>query len=250
MNQHYGMSFPLTSFQFQDIKLKEACWIDKTPYFTRKAIGMWLDYKFPEKSIAKIIERNPHIKRFQVVVKLTTTWGKNNIKKNHEVCDPVGLQLIINKSNQPKAIAFQISAARLVVAYMKGELIPGNTTTEESKDPRQIAFNRFKQIDELPHGEKGSAMKQLAEEFGIAVQTLGGWKTQYQKTGRIEDKRKTTGKKKQIKTMHLSRWKIISRLLDANMPRSDIKKLYGVSDSQIHRIKSKYEKRWFDKNKL
>lgn len=109
----------LMPFIFQEVKLKEACWINNKPHFTRRAIGEWLGYSHPIQAVTKIIERNPHILTFAVVVNLTTTDGKGY---DTQVIDPIGFQLIVNKSNQPKALEFQIAAANLVLAYMRGEI--------------------------------------------------------------------------------------------------------------------------------
>lgn len=65
----------LIPFRFQEVSLKESCWIDKKPYFTRWAIGEWLEYvrPRPDVAIAKIVAKNPHILMFAVVTKLVTT---------------------------------------------------------------------------------------------------------------------------------------------------------------------------------
>jgi hypothetical protein len=115
------MNSNIKPFYFKNIKIQESCWIDGKPYFTRLAIGKFLEYSNPQKAIDKIVERNPHIDNsaWSVTVKMTGTDGKLYDTKLH---DPIALQLIINKSNQPKAIAFQVAVANLVVAYMSGDL--------------------------------------------------------------------------------------------------------------------------------
>ena len=133
------------------------------------------------------------------------------------------------------------------ILYKPIKPIQRNMDDDAQEDPRQIALNRFEQIEGLPYGERGSAMKQLADEFGIAIKTLYGWRTQYKMTGTIEDRRKIIGTKKQIKTMHLDRWKKIADLLEASFSISYIKNLLGVSESQIYRVKSRY-KHWLSEN--
>jgi hypothetical protein len=246
MNQYTGLSFQARSFQFQNIKLNEACWIDGAPYFTSESIGEWLGYKSPEKDIVKIVEKNPIIKDFRQIIILTDRWGKKDNKKTLEVYNPIGLQIIVNDLNQPGVKDFKKSVSRLVNAFVDKKLTPENTIAEQSKDPRQIAINRLKQIEEFPHGEKGYAMQQLADELGVKVNTLGAWKTQYNKTGKIEDKRKTQSARKTIESVHISRWKKILSLLEAERPRSEIKKKLNVSDSQICRVKNRYFKRWIE----
>ena len=111
-------------FNFQEVRLQEACWIDGKPYFTRRAIGEFLEYAQPDFAINWLVKRNPHVKEFATYVNLTCVEGGREVSRKIEVYDPIGLQLIVNKSNQPKAIAFQVAVAKLVVAYLKGEILP------------------------------------------------------------------------------------------------------------------------------
>ena len=133
-------SLHVRSLEFEGRRINEACWINGEPHFTRRAIGEWLEYKFPVQAVTQIVERNPHIREFSTVIKLTstdeypkrrdsvanlatespTTLRAREIKM--EVYNPIGLQLIIFKSSKPKAVAYQVWAARLVKAYMEGRL--------------------------------------------------------------------------------------------------------------------------------
>lgn len=99
----------LVPFQFQDIQLKEACWMNGKPWFTRRAIGEFLGYAgaHARRAVAKIIERNPHIQQFATHVNLTTVEGGRPVTREIEVFDPIGLQLIIFESRQPKATGLQ-----------------------------------------------------------------------------------------------------------------------------------------------
>ncbi len=155
----------LMTFSYEGIRLKESCWIEGKPYFTMLAIGEWLEYKFPQQAIVKIIERNPHINQFRTVVKLTTVEGTRNVTREVEVYDPIGLQLIINKSNQPKAIAFQVAVAHLVYDYVTGNLKPfkwnGDITSALS------------QIISIPAGRKRKLkVLELAKETGKSCSTI------------------------------------------------------------------------------
>lgn len=118
------MDKDIKPFYFKNIKLQESCWIDGKPYFTRLAIGEFLEYSNPQKSIDKIVERYPYLnsQTWSTTVKLTAVEGSRTVERDTRVYDPIALQLIINKSNQPKAIAFQVAVANLVVAYMNGSL--------------------------------------------------------------------------------------------------------------------------------
>ena len=123
-------------FNFQEVRLQEACWIDGKPYYTRRAIGEFLEYTRPQEDIDKLIRRNPHISTFGKKVILTLpeqlpvhpnlgcTQEVRYQTHENEIYDPIGLQLIVNKSNQPKAIKLQVAVAKLVWAYLNGELLP------------------------------------------------------------------------------------------------------------------------------
>lgn len=155
----------MVHFQFEGIALKEACWMDGKPYFSGQAIGEFLEYQEPRKAINKIVERNPHINdlRWSVDVRLTSTDGK---KYKVKVYDPIGLQLIIFESQQPKAIQFKIAAAHLVHAYMTGQLKPSKWVLDRDL----VAAS--KQIMSLPHGRKRAALiRDLAEHQSCSIAT-------------------------------------------------------------------------------
>lgn len=153
----------MVHFQFEGLALQETCWLNGNPYFTRRAIGEWLEAEHPQKYIDKLVERNPHIKTFSVPVKLAATDGK---KYTTEVYDPIGLQLLINKSDLPKAIQFQIAAAHLVYDYMKGKLKPSKWTQQGD------LLSASRQILSLPQGRKRAALvKDLAEREGVDIST-------------------------------------------------------------------------------
>jgi hypothetical protein len=156
----------LLAFQFEGVSLKESCWIAGKPHFTARAIGEWLEYHDPVNAIRHIVSRNHHIKTFSSVVNLSTDQGSRKIVREVEVYDPIGLQLIMNKSNQPKAIAFQVAAAHLVLAYLKGTLVPSKWSAKG--DLRAAS----RQILSLPDGRKrGSLVRDLAEREGVSLNT-------------------------------------------------------------------------------
>ena len=180
----------LIAFKFQEVSLQEACWIDGKPYFTRRAIGEWLGYKNPRDAIDKIIARNPHIDcpvppklggtagRYQwsrTVPKLGTVDGK---KYDTRVYDPIGLQLIVFESRQPKAIAYKIAVANLVWAFMNGEIKP----SKWSERGDLIAAAR--QIHSMrPCVARGPLMRDLAEREGCSLSTI------YRRIARVSGKR-------------------------------------------------------------
>jgi len=138
----------MTCFNYEGLRIKESCWIAGKPHFTARAIGEWLEYRFPQQAITKIVERNSHIKQFATVVILTTVEGGREVTREIEVYDPIGLQLIINKSNQPKAVLFQVAVAHLVVDYINGDIRPSKWSQ------RGEFLSAARQALSLPEGRK------------------------------------------------------------------------------------------------
>lgn len=152
-------------FNYEGIALKESLWQEGKPYFSGRAIGEFLEYSDPITAISKILKRNPHINdsRWSVPTNLVGTDGKTYKVR---VYDPIGLQLIIFESQQPKAIQFKVAVAHLVYAYMKGELKPSKWAL---KDDLMFAV---RQIQSLPRGTKrADLVRDLAERDGISTQT-------------------------------------------------------------------------------
>ncbi len=110
-------------FIYGGIEIKETCFTDITPWFTRRAIGEWLGYKHPQKAVDKIIERNPHIQNpeWETAVNLTVVEGGKQVVRTIKVYNPIGLQLIVFESRQPKAIQYKIAVAKLVNDMMTGQ---------------------------------------------------------------------------------------------------------------------------------
>lgn len=109
------------SYQFGDLALSQAVFIDGIPHITKQAIGEWLEYSEPRKNINKILERNIHIDEFSVDVKLTSTDGKNY---DTRVYHPMGFLLIVMESGQPKAIAMKVSVAEFVWQFSRTSSVP------------------------------------------------------------------------------------------------------------------------------
>lgn len=114
--------FRFHPFQYGWVQLREATHIDGIPYFTRRAIGEWLEYRRPRKSVGAIIERNPHIENpeWTTVLKLGTVEGERQVGRQVHIYNPIGLQLIVFESRQPKAIEYKIAVAKLVNDIMTG----------------------------------------------------------------------------------------------------------------------------------
>lgn len=173
-------------FVFEGMALKESCWMDGKPYFTRKAIGEFLEYPHPKQAIGTILKRNPHIRdtRWSSVLKLRTELstgkGENDVLTHQfnerakgqyerevevEVFDPIGLQLIIFESHQPKAKLYKIAVAHLVWAVMTGNLKPSKWSQ------RGDLVSAARQILSLPEGRKRKqVIVDLAEREGLSLQ--------------------------------------------------------------------------------
>lgn len=109
------------SFHWGEIALSQVVDIDGTPHSTKQAIGEWLDYLEPRKSINKIIERNSHIEHYSVGVNLTSTDGKNY---DTRVYHPIGFLLIVMESGQPKAQEMKVAVAEFVWAFCGSRDLP------------------------------------------------------------------------------------------------------------------------------
>jgi hypothetical protein len=152
----------MVPLSFQGLDLKESCWVNGTPFSSGRAIGELLEYEYPNQAIRKIVERNPHINnpQWSVVVRLTTTDGK---EYETRVYSPIGVQLIMFESRQPKARAFKVAVANFVWAYMNGQL-------KQPVDPSYTA--QLRALDLLPRGQKGLAVRVLAQAKDCSVKTI------------------------------------------------------------------------------
>lgn len=113
----------MVPFRYGGVDLQESVYIQGAPYFTRRAIGEWLEYKDPQKAIDNIINRNPHINNseWSTPLKLRGVEGNRTVERDTRVYSPIGLQLIVFESRQPKAIQYKIAVAKLVADMMSGE---------------------------------------------------------------------------------------------------------------------------------
>ena len=158
-------------FIYQDIALQESCWINGEPYFTARTIGEFLEYKYPKEAINKIVERNPHIDdtRWSTLVSLTKIEGDREVIRDVKIYNPIGLQLIVFESHQPKAPQHKIAVTNLVYAFMKGELSPVKNHKTN---------NLYLQCEEIlklaPYHDRPSAIKHLSQTSGKAPQTIYG----------------------------------------------------------------------------
>lgn len=158
----------IVPFNFAGIVLAESYWENGIPYFSARAIGEFLEYRNPARDILHIIQRNPHINdpEWSTTVKLTVVEGERVVARSVRLYDPIGLQLIMFKSNQPKALQYQVTVARMVVAISRGKLKPSKWALKDD------LLSASQQILSLPHGHKRrQLLKDLAERDGVCVQT-------------------------------------------------------------------------------
>jgi hypothetical protein len=109
------MTYEVQPFLQGDLALSEVVYIDGVPHVTRKAIGEWLEYAEPRKAIDKILERYPHIERYATTVNLTAVDGA---KRAVRVYHPVGFQLVVFESGQPKAMDYKVAVAEFVWSFV------------------------------------------------------------------------------------------------------------------------------------
>lgn len=102
----------LAPFAWGDISLSQTTYVNGAPCATRAAIGEWLGYADPQKAVDKILERNPHIERHGIPVKLTGMDGAREYDAT--VYHPIGFLLIVMESGTDKAKAMKAAVAEFV----------------------------------------------------------------------------------------------------------------------------------------
>ena len=154
------------------IRLREACWMDDKPWFTRRAIGEWLGYIRPQEQVDRLILRHPYIEEgaWATHVNLGCVEGGRRVVRKVRVYNPVGLYLITFESHTAKALRFKVAVAHLVEAFSRGELRPKRSY------PRPDWERRVMQLDEIlalrdPH-ERSAAVEYMAEQLGRSPRTV------------------------------------------------------------------------------
>lgn len=226
------MDVSLVPFQHQTadgtVALREACWKDGKPYFTRQAIGEWLGYKDdPAEAVRQIVGRCPHILPFEGWVRLTLPQGGT---QEVRVYDPIGLQLIVFESRQPKAIQFKVMVAHLVHAFMRGELRPAICRPAGSVQMDAALC----EILSLPHGSKTKAMEALGATMGLSRSALYNRRKQDPSVvARPKGKwAKPRGTAPDVAERHAR----IADALEAGTPPKQVASDMGVSKAQVRRV--------------
>lgn len=165
------MSVKLLPFKYDEIEMGKAFYVDGDPHFTRRAIGEWLGYSNPKQAIANILSRNPHIDQFSTVLKLRTVDEKH---RQVRVYNPIGFQLIVFESAQPKAKQYKIAVAKLVWAYMKGELKLKEYQSSSDLGYRELAESMERSTTAFCQSAEGlaAAMERAAQMFSQSADRL------------------------------------------------------------------------------
>ncbi len=98
-------------FSWGDIQLDQVVQINGIPYATKQAVGEWLEYAEPRRSINNLLERNRYIEEYAVDIKLMSTDGK---KYDSLVFHPIGFLLICMESQTEKAREMKEAIAAFV----------------------------------------------------------------------------------------------------------------------------------------
>ncbi len=150
----------LTPFQWENLQMQESVRIDGIPFFTRKAIGMELEYADPQKAIDNLIQRNDLIKSYSVPLSLRGTDGK---KYETQVLHPIGCLMICMDSNQSKAYELKEKLAQFLYAHSFEEDTPlkdadmvklthlqqelmDKLTSEQDEDKQKMIYRRLIQV--------------------------------------------------------------------------------------------------------
>ena len=156
----------VTPFVWGDISLSQTIMIDGVPNSTRAAIGEWLEYDDPVRSISKILERNSYIEAHSTVVKLTTVDGKN---RDVSVYHPIGFLLIVMESGQSKAQAMKQAVAEFVWHFAGPRRMTFKERTELLKLRRAILNDLAKIKDAFVQKALFSDLVEISLALGIAV---------------------------------------------------------------------------------
>lgn len=262
----------LVPFKYDAVALREACWIKGVPFFTRRAIGEWLEYSNPQKAIDNIVERNPHVRdpRWATTIRLsvadqydTSTWkhsppklrgecpkgSRNNLNKvsstirtrqiETEVYNPMGFQLIVFESRQPKALRYKIAVAALVWAYTQGKLLP----LQPAKQKLQYAGERIDELQDLPWGHKTLAMTALAEEIGKSKPTVYRWKKRKEDTGKLTYLYEQSTRNRN-NTLYCATWRLVMEHIKAGKSNKEIAAEIGISIATVCRVRRIYSTKY------
>jgi len=155
-------STKVTPFTWGDIELTQTVMIDGIPHVTRRAIGEWLEYDDPVRSVSKLIERNQHVDHYSVVVNLTTT---DNKKYDTNAYHPIGFLLIVMESGQPRAQSMKVAV---------GEFVWNFAGPKGLDDRTWLAWfdRRMKIMEKMERSNNPFILKAMGEDLNYISQRL------------------------------------------------------------------------------
>ncbi|MEN6082807.1 hypothetical protein [Chromobacterium piscinae] len=155
-----------TPFAFGEIELSQTVFIEGVPYVTRRAVGEWLEYEDPIRGISKILDRNLHIDAHSVVVKLTTTDGKNY---DTSVYHPIGFLLIVMESGQPKAHEMKAAVAEFVWSFAGPRQLGFRERDSLLRQRRQLVLDLTRLRDAFGRAALLADLRQVSLSLGLPL---------------------------------------------------------------------------------
>ncbi|MBF0453627.1 MAG: hypothetical protein HQL72_02280 [Magnetococcales bacterium] len=138
MKENQAQPEPLS---WGEIQLNQVVWINFVPHATKQAIGEWLEYAEPRRSINTLLERNPYIDEYSTDIKLMSVDGKN---RESSVFHPIGFLLICMESQTERAKEMKQQIAAFVWDFCKPEELTFKEKIELTKLRRTILVDLAK----------------------------------------------------------------------------------------------------------
>ncbi|NHQ81536.1 hypothetical protein HA051_08110 [Chromobacterium vaccinii] len=155
-----------TPFAFGEIELSQTVFIDGVPYATRRAVGEWLEYADPQKSIDKILERNPHIGTHAIPVRLTGMTGQNYDTSAYH---PIGFLLIVMESGQPKAHVMKAAVAEFVWSFAGPRQLGFRERDSLLRQRRQLVLDLTRLRDAFGRAALLADLRQVSLSLGLPL---------------------------------------------------------------------------------
>jgi prophage antirepressor-like protein len=177
ISQRSKTMFQLSAFAYGDIALTQTVLIKGIPHVTRQGIGEWLEYSDPQKSIDKILARNPHIESYSTPVNLTGVLRERSYETN--VYHPIGFLLIVMESGQPKAKQKKMEVAEFVWHFSNPSKVLFKPDNIEPKEYRSI-LSRITNLtskmakirDAMDHQQTWLEITVLCDTIGLAYPAI------------------------------------------------------------------------------
>lgn len=165
------MSKQLSNFTYGDIALSETILINGIPHMTRQAIGEWLEYEQPQKSIDKILARNPHIESYSIPANLAGMVAQRAYETM--VYHPIGFLLIVMESRQPKAKQKKVEVAEFVWHFSNPNKLLFKPEDIEPKEYRSILSRITNLTSKMTKIKDAMDHKQTWLEITVLCDTIG-----------------------------------------------------------------------------